>query len=327
MELGIIGLGKMGNEIAKHALIEGISVAAFTYGPIAQATLDLGLIETKSLKELINSLERPRKIFLYVPSGQIVEQYIHDCAEALSEGDILIDGGNSYWGDSVRRSEILAKKGIWFLDMGTSGGIAGARGGACFMVGGEKEAFVQISPILEKLAAPNGHVYVGPSGTGHLVKLIHNGMEFGMLQAIGEGMALLEKYKEDLDIDMTSVFQAYRNGSVIRSWLIDLMQEQYQIQKGMDKVPPYIEDTGEVNWLVSDALQLEVPIPVISQSVIELMRSRDEKRDDYRAVAMMRHGFGGHPFGPKPEFRFGRQLSRVGQDFPWSYLREKDGNQ
>jgi 6-phosphogluconate dehydrogenase len=327
MEMAIIGLGKMGNELAQHALKEGIRVIGLTNQPVSQDTKELGLIEAKDLEELIQNLKRPRKIFLYVPSGSVVEHYVEVCMEVLSEGDIVIDGGNSYWGDSVRRHKSLSKKGIKFLDMGTSGGISGAREGACFMVGGEREAYEQVAPILEHLATPGAQVYVGPSGSGHLVKLIHNGIEFGMLQAIGEGMALLERYREDLPIDMEATFQAYRHGSVIRSWLIDLMHEQYQSQQGMGKIPSYVEDTGEVNWLVNDALQLEVPIPVISQSIMELLRSRDGQRNDYKAVALMRHGFGGHPLGARPEFKFGRLGSRVGQDFPWSYLKEQHGEQ
>lgn len=201
------------------------------------------------------------------------------------------------------------------MDVGTSGGVEGARNGACFMVGGDKEAYSMVEPILSKLAAPEACAYVGPSGTGHMVKLIHNGIEFGMLQAIGEGMALLERYRTSLDIDLREVLRVYRHGSVIRSWLIDLISQQYEEQDGFSGIEPYVEDTGEVNWLISDALHLEVPIPVITQSAIELFRSRDRSNIDYRAIAMMRHGFGGHPFGKEESLIKERKSSRVDEKF------------
>ena len=177
------------------------------------------------------------------------------------------------------------------------------------MVGGHDDALDAIEPILLDLAQPGGYVRCGGPGSGHYVKLVHNGIEFGMLQAIGEGMNLLENF--DLKLPLPEILSCWQNGSVIRSWLIDLMKEQYALQGGMT-VPGYIEDTGEVNWLVSDAMRMEVPIPVISLSVMQLISSRDENKEWAKAIAMMRHGFGGHPFGPKPELKEDRQISRVG---------------
>lgn len=305
----------MGTGLALQALNNGVKVIGLTVGGPSAELLENGLVSAENLDEVCSISTSPRKILLYVPAGPVVEEYIEKFIDLLNEGDIVMDGGNSYWGDSIRRYHRLKEVGVHFLDVGTSGGISGARKGACFMVGGEKKVYEVVEPLLSRMASPAAVSYVGPAGCGHLVKLIHNGIEFGMLQAIGEGMALLEKCREQIPIDMDAVFNIYRNGSVIRSWLIDLMAEQYAELGGVSKVPPFVEDTGEVNWLLNDALRLEVPIPVISQSVMELFRSRDEKRIDYRSVAMMRHGFGGHPFGPKEELRFERATGRISHDF------------
>lgn len=312
MELVIIGLGKMGGGLALQALRKGVRVIGLTRSEPDEELIKNGLIRAQDLEHLYQLTTPPRKIFLYLPAGAVIEDYITKLSHLLDKGDMVLDGGNSYWGDSIHRQKTLATLGIHFLDVGTSGGISGAREGAAFMVGGERRIFNEVEPILNLMAAPDAVNYVGPSGCGHLVKLIHNGIEFGMLQAIGEGMALLEKYRESMPLEMEGVFRAYRNASVIRSWLIDLMAEQYEVQKGAFSVSSYVEDTGEVNWLVSDALRLEVPLPVITQSVIELFRSRDKSRIDYRSIALMRHGFGGHPFGPKEELRFERSHSRIG---------------
>lgn len=314
MEMIIIGLGKMGKELAAQAARKGVRVIGVTRGPFPEDLKASGVVEAHDLEELLRMTESPRKIFLYVPAGPVVEEYVEKFQSYLQKGDIVVDGGNSYWGDSVRRYDLLASTGIRFIDLGTSGGISGARSGACFMAGGDRDAFEEIAPILERLSAPGAYAYVGPSGSGHMVKLIHNGIEFGMLQAIGEGMALLEKFRESWPLDMEGVFKTYRNGSVIRSWLIDLMHEQYSEHQGLN-VPSYVEDTGEVNWLISDALHLEVPIPVISQSVMELFRSRDERRADHRSVALMRHGFGGHPFGALDLLKAERLSGRIRSQF------------
>lgn len=314
MEMAIIGLGKMGKGLALKALENGIKVVGLTIGKVPEELSEKGLISANSLADLLTKTTSPRKIFLYVPAGPAVEDYIVKFYSKLSPGDIVIDGGNSYWGDSVRRQARLKEKGIHLIDLGTSGGISGAREGASFMAGGDPEAYQQIAPLLEKIALKDAFAYIGPSGSGHLIKLIHNGIEFGMLQAIGEGMALIEKFKERMPFDMESVFTVYRHGSVIRSWLIDLMAQEYKAQNGLN-VPAYIEDTGEVNWLLEDALHLEVPTPVIAQSIMELFRSRDKTRNDYRSVAMMRHGFGGHPFGEKKELKIERVTSRIDPHF------------
>lgn len=311
MEFGVIGLGRMGGNLARQALGKGMKVAGFDKGQIADDLLKLGLVPTKTQEELKDNLSSPRAIFIYVPAGPIVDTIIDQLAAVLDKGDIIVDGGNSYWGDSIRRSNRLKENGIYLVDLGTSGGVDGARQGACFMAGGENQAIARIEPILLQLAIKDGYVHAGPPGAGHFTKLVHNGIEFGMLQAIAEGMDLLKHYQDQLDI--LEVLRCWRNGSVIRSWLIDLMHEQYKVQGGMDNVPAYIEDTGEVNWLVNDALKMEVPIPVIAQSVMQLFSSRDNQKDWARAIAMMRHGFGGHPFGKDEAIVHERHFGRIGE--------------
>jgi len=311
LEFGVIGLGRMGGNLARQALGKGMKVVGFDKGQIAEDLVKLGLVSIKSQEDFKTNLESPRVIFIYVPAGPIVDAIIDQLAGVLDKGDIIVDGGNSYWGDSIRRANRLKEKDIYLVDLGTSGGVDGARQGACFMAGGEKQAIDRIEPMLIQLATKDGYVHAGPPGAGHFTKLVHNGIEFGMLQAIAEGMDLLKHYHNDLDIP--EVLRCWRNGSVIRSWLIDLMHEQYTAQDGLDKVPAYIEDTGEVNWLVSDALKMEVAVPVIAQSVMQLFSSRDDQKNWARAIAMMRHGFGGHPFGQDEAIVHERRFGRVGE--------------
>ncbi|MCK7577587.1 MAG: NADP-dependent phosphogluconate dehydrogenase [Chromatiales bacterium] len=269
-----------------------------------------GLKEVSGLAGFRTALKPSRAVFVYVPAGPLVDKVINDLAKELEPGDIIVDGGNSYWGDSIRRHRELKERGIQLVDLGTSGGVEGARQGACFMVGGEKTAVARIEPILRSLAVEGGYVHAGPPGAGHFTKLVHNGIEFGMLQAIGEGMDIMEHYHEPLVI--ADILRCWQHGSVIRSWLIDLMEAAYRADGGLEKVPPYVEDTGEVNWLVGDAMRMEVPIPVISQAVMQLFASRDEKKNWARAIAMMRHGFGGHAYGADAATRQERREGRVG---------------
>ena len=313
MEFGIIGLGKMGGNLALQALEKGIQVVGFTKGEPPAEILEKGLINVSNASGFSDHLGKPRMVFMYIPAGAAVDEVINGLAEVLEDGDIIIDGGNSYWGDSIRRYQRLKKKEIQFVDLGTSGGIDGARYGACFMAGGEISAVKHAEPVLKALSVEGGYVHAGPPGAGHFVKLVHNGIEFGMLQAIGEGVDLLAHYRDDLNI--ADVLRCWRNGSVIRSWLIELMDEIYRKEGGLENFPAYVEDTGEVNWLVNDALHMEVPVHVISQAIMQLFASRDDKQLWARAVAMMRHGFGGHPYGPDKAIREERRKGRIGGFF------------
>lgn len=318
-EFGVVGLGRMGGGIALQAARKGMKVVGHDVHGVPDDLRELGVIATEHMGDF-RSLARPRAVFLYVPAGSLVDHVLDGLVEHLEPGDIVADGGNSYWGDSVRRSERLAERDIRLVDIGTSGGVDGAREGACFMVGGDDDAVARVEPILRALAVEGGYVHAGPSGAGHFVKLVHNGIEFGMLQAIAEGVDLLAHHRDPLPV--ADVLHCWRHGSVIRSWLVDLMEREYRERGGLESVPAYVEDTGEVNWLVSDAMAQERPIPVISQAVMQLFASRDETQHWARAVAMMRHGFGGHPFGPDATIRKERTEGRVGP-----ILRPRDDEQ
>jgi 6-phosphogluconate dehydrogenase len=309
-EFGVVGLGRMGGNLVLHALEQGTRVVGFDRGGARDELTAAGMIEVTGLEGFRERLAPSRAVLIYVPAGPAVDSVLDDLASYLDEGDIVVDAGNSYWGDSIRRHDRLADRGIRLVDLGTSGGIEGARTGACFMAGGDPEAVARIEPILLDLAVEGGYVYAGPSGAGHFTKLVHNGIEFGMLQAIGEGVDLLERYQDRLDV--AEVLRCWRHGSVIRSWLIDLMESAYRSDGGLENIPSYVEDTGEVNWLVGDALRMEVPVPVIAQSVMQLLSSRDDHKSWARAIAMMRHGFGGHPFGPHEAEKRERREGRVG---------------
>lgn len=312
--IGIIGLGKIGGALAAHARRQRIAVVGYRRSGVQASLRATGVRAAADLNEFVKNLRRPRLVFVYIPAGPAVDKLLDDLVPLLSSADIVVDGGNSYWGDSIDRARRLDAHGIHFLDMGTSGGIPGAKDGACFMVGGPSAAFRKVRPILDALALdPKAVIHTGPSGTGHYVKLVHNGIEFGMMEAIGEGIDLLTHHPAGLDI--TKILRNWNHGSVIRSWLLQLLEGSYR-DKTIRHVPPRVEDTGEVNWLVEDALRMEVPIPVIAQSVQQLFTNRDRQGHGARAVARMRNRFGGHPFGRAPAIRKERIRGRVRRAAP-----------
>jgi 6-phosphogluconate dehydrogenase len=306
---GIVGLGRMGADLAFNAIGKGFAVVGFDPHADVNEMQKAGVRLAPDLSGLIKLLPQPRLVMLYIPAGAAVDDTLDQLVRLLAPGDIVADGGNSYWGDSVRRHERLRESKIHFIDVGTSGGPHGARDGACFMVGGENEPVARIEPLLRQLAVDGGYIHAGPAGSGHFVKLVHNGIEFGMLQAIGEGLDLLMHYGQQLPV--ADILKCWEHGSVIRSWLIELMEKAYREQK-LEAISPYVDDTGEVNWLVDDALNMEVAIPVITQSVLQLVASRDRSHNAARAVSMMRHGFGGHAFGPSKSASNERHHGRVG---------------
>ncbi len=317
--IGIIGLGKMGGNLALQALEKGYKVVG--YDLHQQEDLQKqGLEQGASLEKMLEKLSSPKMIFIYVPAGAVIDRIIEQLSTLILSGDIVIDGGNSYWGDSIKRAQKLKEQGVYFVDCGTSGGVDGARKGACFMAGGEAEAMEHVAPVLKDLAVENGFVHTGAPGSGHFVKLVHNGIEFGMLQAIGEGMDLLSHYRDELNF--AEILKVWNHGSVIRSWLIELMAKMYNEKQGFESVPSYIEDTGEVNWLVTDAMRMEVPVPVIAQSVMQLFASRDTSRISDKAIAMMRHGFGGHPFGEDEGIKYERKFGKI-ENVESNYLYKK----
>ena len=310
-EFGIVGLGRIGAGIAHHAIEKGMRVVGTSRSGAPRDLVAAGLTEITGLSGFRAQLRPPRAILLYIPAGPAVDTTLDDLVKALQPGDVIADGGNSYWGDSIRRHARLRERGIQFVDVGTSGGLAGARHGACFMAGGDQPAVALLEPTLRTLAVNGGYVHAGPPGCGHFVKLVHNGIEFGMMQAIAEGFELLTRHHEPLDI--AAVLEAWRHGSVIRSWLVDLLATAYKSDPDFERPSSWIEDTGEVNWLVADALRMEAPVPVIAQSVMQLFASRDQRKSWARAIVMMRHGFGGHPLGPKESIARERREGRVSE--------------
>jgi 6-phosphogluconate dehydrogenase len=312
LELGIIGLGKMGGNLALQALDKNIKVA----GKARSKKPDLeekGVKVFTGYESFISYLKKdPKLIYLSLPAGHTIDKVLEELLPFLQRGDVIMDGGNSFYLDSIEREKRLwSENGIYFLDCGTSGGLEGARNGACFMVGGREEGIKIAEPVLISLAVnKDGYVHTGPPGSGHYVKLVHNGIEFGMLQAIGEGVELLHKGGNRFNLDLAKIFKNWSNGSVIRGWLVELM-EKGLMERNFDDIQSYIEDTGEVNWLIQDALNKEIPIPVISQSVMELFKSRIKDSDTYKSIALMRHGFGGHPFGKDDYIAKERETSRI----------------
>ncbi|HYA81896.1 MAG TPA: decarboxylating 6-phosphogluconate dehydrogenase [Candidatus Bathyarchaeia archaeon] len=295
LRLGIIGLGKMGGNLALQAVEKNIAVIGKARGSKPDLERN-GVRVVDNYEPFVSFLDRPRVIYLSLPAGPTVDTVLKEVLPYLEKGDVVMDGGNSFYLDSIRREKELFDNGIYFLDCGTSGGLDGARYGACFMVGGRDEGIKIAEPFLKTLAVNDaGYVWTGLPGSGHFVKLVHNGIEFGMLQSIGEGVSLLLQ-GNGFNLNLVQIFKNWSNGSVIRGWLVELMEKGLR-EQDYRKIPSYVEDTGEVNWLLEDAINKEIPIPVIAQSIMELFKSRTNHSDTYKSIALMRHGFGGHPFG------------------------------
>lgn len=293
MQVGLIGLGRMGSNIALHALEKGHRVVGFDVNPEpAERLVRFGLVAARSLKDLTKRLTGPRVVLLYLPHGDPTEAVVSTLQRLLSPHDVIADCGNSHFREAIRRHERAARKNIAFLDVGTSGGMQGARQGACFMVGGPAGAFGMIAPLLRDLAVPGGVAHVGASGAGHFVKLIHNAIEFGMMQALGEGLDLL--VRSEYDLDLPQVFDNWSHGSIIRGLLVELMAGSLR-EHPLERLSSYVEDTREVSWAVAYALEKEAWIPVIAQAELALYRYRDTDATAAKGVALLRHAFGGHP--------------------------------
>jgi 6-phosphogluconate dehydrogenase len=295
MKFGIVGLGRMGANLARHALEKGHQVVGYDSGQVARELLVREGLETAaSVEDLASKLEPPRIIFIYVPHGEPTENVCRALRPALAAGDIVADGGNSHWSDSERRHAFFAEAGVRFLDVGTSGGVSGARQGACFMVGGERQAYDAVAPVLMDLAVDGEAVfYAGPTGSGHFVKLIHNAIEFGMVQAIAEGVEMLRR--SGYPLDLVGLFNNWMHGSVVRSWLVELMGKALAEHPDFEELSTYVEDTGEVKWVLDWALQQDIPTPAVSVAQTALMQYRDRDWPAAKAVALLRNQYGGHP--------------------------------
>jgi 6-phosphogluconate dehydrogenase len=298
MKIGLIGLGKMGFNLAINLISKGHSVAAYDVNDSRYSEAEEKGIETAaSLEELVAKLPKDRVIWLMIPAGKIVDDTLQLVKPLLCSDDIVIDGGNSFYKDSIRRYDELKEEGIYFLDAGTSGGMEGALNGICAMVGGDKEAFLKVEEIFKDISVENGYLHTGERGSGHFAKMIHNGIEYGMMQAIGEGFEILEK--SQYDYDYKEVAKLWNNGSVIRSWLMELTQNAFEKDEQLDSIKGVMYSSGEGQWTAQTALELQVPAPVIANSVLMRYRSTQEDSFTGKVVAALRNEFGGHAVAKK----------------------------
>ena len=300
MRIGFVGLGKMGGNMSLRlvrgspdgAVRGGHEVVGYARDPNPDLAGAKGVVVVDSIDRLIEPLQTPRVVWVMVPAGDATEQVITDLAERLSPDDILIDGGNSYFKDTLRRAEGLGKRGIGFIDCGTSGGVWGREEGYCMMVGGDARHVDVCRPLFDTLAMPGGWAHVGPSGSGHFVKMVHNGIEYGLMEAYGEGFELLRKSR--FPIDLQQIASVWNRGSVIRSWLLELTERMFAQDGTLETIQPYVEDSGEGRWTVAVAMEEAVAVPVIAASLFARFESRDRENFSARYCAALRKQFGGH---------------------------------
>ncbi len=299
MRIAMVGLGKMGMNMTRRLLRAGHEVVAVDRSPeaVAEAGREKA-IPAASLADAVSKLSPPRVVWLMVPAGAPVDENVRLLAGLLSPGDIVIDGGNSMYKDAARRAETLAARKIRFLDAGTSGGVWGLSEGYCLMVGGDRDAYEAVAPVLSALAPPDGFAYMGPHGAGHFVKMIHNGIEYGMMQAYAEGFELLAT--APFPIDLASVASLWNRGSVVRSWLLELAERALSKDPKLSGLQPYVEDSGEGRWTVERAVEAGVPVPSIAISLYMRFLSRQDSSFALRMLAALRNEFGGHAVKPAP---------------------------
>jgi 6-phosphogluconate dehydrogenase len=296
MELAIIGLGRMGGNMAERLLRAGHRVVPYARRPEAlERFTRLGADGVTAFPALMQRVSPPRVVWMMIPAGDAVDQTIQTLIPLLDAGDVVVDGGNSFYGDTIRRAALLREHGLHYVDVGTSGGIWGLTEGYSMMVGGEPEIVGRVRPILETLApAPDrGWGHVGPHGAGHFVKMVHNGIEYGMMQAMAEGFTIMKR-KAEFGLDLHQIAEIWRFGSVVRSWLLDLTASALTKDQELTDVRPYVQDSGEGRWTVKEAIDLDVTAPVITISLLQRFASRDDYGYADRLLALMREQFGGH---------------------------------
>ncbi|GAB7058265.1 MULTISPECIES: phosphogluconate dehydrogenase (NAD(+)-dependent, decarboxylating) [Paenibacillus] len=292
MKIGLVGLGKMGFNLGQNLIDRKHEVVAFDLNTDAVKKLQAyGAQGAESLEQLVHSLQLPRIIWIMVPHA-VVDSVLDELTPFLTKGDIVIEAGNSHYKESIRRYNQLKQAGIYFMDAGTSGGMEGARHGACYMVGGDPEAWRVVEPVFRDTAVENGYLYAGKAGSGHYLKMVHNGIEYGMMAAIGEGFEVLEK--SGFDFDYEQVARVWNHGSVIRSWLMELTERAFSKDARLDEIKGVMHSSGEGKWTVEEALDLQTATPVIAMSLLMRYRSLDQDTFTGKVVAALRNEFGGH---------------------------------
>jgi 6-phosphogluconate dehydrogenase len=294
MQLGFVGLGKMGGNMVRRILRDSDhTIVAFDFNAHAlQGAKDAGATPATTIEEMVQKLEKPRMVWLMVPSGDPTQQTIDTLAGLLEEGDTIVDGGNSNWHDDVRRGGELDQKGIHYIDVGVSGGVWGLDNGYALMVGGTAESVAIAQPLFDALSPPKGFAHAGPVGAGHYTKMVHNGIEYGMMQAYAEGFEILEK--SGFDLDLAAVADLWNQGSVIRSWLCELAADALKKDPHLDSIRGFVEDTGEGRWTLLESIDKSVPAPILALSLMMRFRSRQDESFSAKVVAALRNEFGGH---------------------------------
>ncbi len=294
MRIGFVGLGKMGLNMAQRLIQDGHQIVGFARHESSRAAAaEKGAETADSLAALADKLSTPKIMWLMIPAGEPCEKTVNLLTSFLSKGDIIIDGGNSYYKDSIRRAQFLKDKGIHFLDVGTSGGIWGLKLGYCLMIGGERDIFNRLEPVFKSLAPKDGYAYMGGHGAGHFVKMIHNGIEYAMLQAYAEGFDLMQAKKE-YNLDLAKISHLWNQGSVVRSWLLELAENMFNKNADLENIQGYVADSGEGRWTVEEALASNIPAPVITLSLLERFASRRDDSFAAKVLAGLRDEFGGH---------------------------------
>ncbi|MBW2029258.1 MAG: decarboxylating 6-phosphogluconate dehydrogenase [Deltaproteobacteria bacterium] len=295
MQVAMIGLGRMGMNMARRLLRGGHEVVAYNRTSAkTEEIISEGAVGAFTLPEVVEKLSVPRAVWLMLPAGPTVDEYIRNFKDLLSPGDIVVEGGNTYYKDDLERANYLGEKNIHFVDAGVSGGIWGLEVGYCLMIGGEREVFNHLEPLFKTLAPEEGYLYCGPVGAGHFVKMIHNGIEYGMMQAYAEGFDLLEASPYGEGLDYGDLAHLWNRGSVIRSWLLELAEAAFRKDGRLSEIRGYVEDSGEGRWMVREALERSVPMPVIALSLMQRFRSRREDTFADKVLAALRKEFGGH---------------------------------
>jgi 6-phosphogluconate dehydrogenase len=293
MEIGFIGLGKMGLNMVTRLQQAGHHVTAYDRSPkaLAQATT-AGCSAATSLADLVQRLKAPRAVWIMVPSGPPTEETVQAVAMLLESGDVVIDGGNTRFHDDVRRAKELAAKNVQYIDAGTSGGIWGLKNGYCLMIGGERDPVNRLAPIFTSLAPPNGWAHVGAAGAGHYVKMVHNGIEYSLMQAYAEGFELMSK--SDYRLDLPRIADLWMQGSVVRSWLLELAASALREDPRLESLKGYVQDSGEGRWMIADAIEKDVPVPTLTLALFTRFRSRQTESFAEKMLAALRNAFGGH---------------------------------